>query len=101
MRSTGSSDVCVWSSTFNMRCLPYRIRANPENQRLAAIVGAPGGKGLPCDGLPSPSRRTLFASAMPTGSVMLRLLLAAGLGAALGLEREDRRKPAGLRTNML
>ena len=32
---------------------------------------------------------------------MLRLLLAAGLGAALGLEREYRQKPAGLRTNIL
>ena len=32
---------------------------------------------------------------------MLRLLLAAGLGAAIGLERELRRKPAGLRTNIL
>jgi putative Mg2+ transporter-C (MgtC) family protein len=30
-----------------------------------------------------------------------RLLLAAALGAALGLERESRQKPAGLRTNML
>jgi putative Mg2+ transporter-C (MgtC) family protein len=30
-----------------------------------------------------------------------RLLLAAVLGAALGLEREYRRKPAGLRTNIL
>src|SRR5262245_5509630 len=33
--------------------------------------------------------------------LMLRLLLAAGLGAAIGLERELRRKPAGLRTNIL
>lgn len=32
---------------------------------------------------------------------MLRLLLAAGLGAAIGIERELRRKPAGLRTNIL
>jgi putative Mg2+ transporter-C (MgtC) family protein len=32
---------------------------------------------------------------------MLRLLVAAGLGAVIGLEREFRRKPAGLRTNML
>lgn len=32
---------------------------------------------------------------------MLRLGLAAGLGAAIGLEREWRRKPAGLRTNIL
>jgi putative Mg2+ transporter-C (MgtC) family protein len=32
---------------------------------------------------------------------MLRLLTAAGLGAAIGLEREIRRKPAGLRTNIL
>jgi putative Mg2+ transporter-C (MgtC) family protein len=31
----------------------------------------------------------------------LRLLLAAGLGAAIGLERELHRKPAGLRTNIL
>jgi putative Mg2+ transporter-C (MgtC) family protein len=30
-----------------------------------------------------------------------RLLFAAGLGAAIGLEREYRQKPAGLRTNML
>jgi putative Mg2+ transporter-C (MgtC) family protein len=33
--------------------------------------------------------------------LVLRLLLAAGLGAAIGLEREFRRKPAGLRTNIL
>jgi putative Mg2+ transporter-C (MgtC) family protein len=32
---------------------------------------------------------------------MLRLLLAAALGAAIGFERELRRKPAGLRTNIL
>jgi putative Mg2+ transporter-C (MgtC) family protein len=31
----------------------------------------------------------------------IRLLLAAGLGAAIGLERELRQKPAGLRTNIL
>jgi putative Mg2+ transporter-C (MgtC) family protein len=31
----------------------------------------------------------------------LRLLLVAGLGAAIGLERERHRKPAGLRTNIL
>jgi putative Mg2+ transporter-C (MgtC) family protein len=37
---------------------------------------------------------------LPIGLV-LRLLLAAALGAALGLEREYRRKPAGLRTNIL
>ena len=30
-----------------------------------------------------------------------RLVLAAGLGAAVGLEREYRQKPAGLRTNIL
>lgn len=32
---------------------------------------------------------------------MLRLALAAGLGAAIGIEREIRQKPAGLRTNIL
>ena len=31
----------------------------------------------------------------------LRLLVAAGLGAAIGLEREYHQKPAGLRTNIL
>ena len=36
-----------------------------------------------------------------TKVLVLRLLLAAGLGAALGIEREYHRKPAGLRTNML
>lgn len=34
-------------------------------------------------------------------NLTLRLLLAAGLGAAIGLEREWRQKPAGLRTNIL
>src|SRR5947199_2963780 len=38
---------------------------------------------------------------MPPTDFMLRLLLAAGLGAAIGLEREYRQKPAGLRTNIL
>jgi len=40
---------------------------------------------------------------LPTNilDVFLRLALAAGLGGAIGLEREYRQKPAGLRTNML
>jgi putative Mg2+ transporter-C (MgtC) family protein len=38
---------------------------------------------------------------MSFADAMLRLALAAGLGAALGLEREYRQKAAGLRTNML
>jgi putative Mg2+ transporter-C (MgtC) family protein len=38
---------------------------------------------------------------MPVIDLVQRLLLAAGLGAALGLEREYRKKPAGLRTNIL
>lgn len=38
---------------------------------------------------------------MPFPDVMPRLLLAAGLAAAIGLEREYRQKPAGLRTNIL
>ena len=37
----------------------------------------------------------------PVFEVFLRLLLAAALGGAIGLEREYRHKPAGLRTNML
>jgi putative Mg2+ transporter-C (MgtC) family protein len=38
---------------------------------------------------------------MPPRELILRLMLAAGLGAAIGLEREYRQKPAGLRTNIL
>jgi putative Mg2+ transporter-C (MgtC) family protein len=38
---------------------------------------------------------------MPSTDLAIRLLVAAGLGAALGLEREYHRKPAGLRTNIL
>jgi len=34
-------------------------------------------------------------------SAMMRVVLAAGLSAAIGLEREYHQKPAGLRTNML
>ncbi len=36
-----------------------------------------------------------------TWTIIVRLLLAAGLGGVVGLERQLRRKPAGLRTNML
>src|SRR5581483_2932516 len=41
------------------------------------------------------------ARRMPPIELTRRLLLAAALGAAIGLERELRRKPAGLRTNIL
>src|SRR5439155_4108603 len=38
---------------------------------------------------------------MPPVDLMVRLFLAAGLGAAIGVERELRQKAAGLRTNIL
>ena len=38
---------------------------------------------------------------MPHTDLIMRLALAAVLGAAIGLEREYRQKPAGLRTNIL
>jgi putative Mg2+ transporter-C (MgtC) family protein len=38
---------------------------------------------------------------MSPAVLTMRLLLAAGLGAAIGIERELRGKPAGLRTNIL
>jgi putative Mg2+ transporter-C (MgtC) family protein len=38
---------------------------------------------------------------MPPLELLTRLLLAAALGAVLGVERELRQKPAGLRTNIL
>ncbi|HEX6000361.1 MAG TPA: MgtC/SapB family protein [Hyphomicrobiaceae bacterium] len=37
----------------------------------------------------------------PEAAIALRLLLAAALGAVIGLEREYKARPAGLRTNML
>jgi len=38
---------------------------------------------------------------MPPADLIVRVTLAAGLGAAIGVEREIRQKAAGLRTNML
>jgi putative Mg2+ transporter-C (MgtC) family protein len=38
---------------------------------------------------------------MPSFDLLARLLLATVLGAIIGIEREIRRKPAGLRTNIL
>jgi putative Mg2+ transporter-C (MgtC) family protein len=38
---------------------------------------------------------------IPASEIITRILLAAGLSAALGLEREYHQKPAGLRTNIL
>jgi putative Mg2+ transporter-C (MgtC) family protein len=38
---------------------------------------------------------------IPASAILMRLLLAAGLSAVLGLEREYHQKPAGLRTNIL
>jgi putative Mg2+ transporter-C (MgtC) family protein len=46
-------------------------------------------------------QKTIKVAKMLTIDLLRRLLLAAGLGAALGLEREYRQKPAGLRTNIL
>jgi putative Mg2+ transporter-C (MgtC) family protein len=37
----------------------------------------------------------------PAGRILLSVVIAMGLGALLGLERETARKPAGLRTNIL
>src|SRR5918992_1738062 len=48
--------------------------------------------------------RTISGGAMPTLSVVeliVRVLLATGLGAAIGLEREISDQPAGLRTHIL
>src|SRR5258706_743063 len=60
-----------------------------------------GGIGHAGDGLPLHTGIRSCATPMARVEVILRLLLAAGLGAAIGLEREYRRKPAGLRTNIL
>ena len=38
---------------------------------------------------------------MPPLDIFYRIALAVGLGAVIGIEREIRRKPAGLRTNIL
>src|SRR5262245_41854137 len=46
-------------------------------------------------------RYTHAMTPIPASVVITRILLAAGLSAALGLEREYHQKPAGLRTNIL
>ncbi len=38
---------------------------------------------------------------LPIGTITVRLLLAAVMGGAIGIEREWRRRPAGLRTHIL
>ncbi len=38
---------------------------------------------------------------LPTGELVLRLVIAAGLGGAIGFEREINNRPAGLRTHIL
>ena len=42
-----------------------------------------------------------FNTSIPLATILLRLLLATVLGAAIGLEREWKSRPAGLRTHML
>ncbi len=41
------------------------------------------------------------STSLPVGTIALRLVAAALLGAAIGIEREWRNRPAGLRTHML
>lgn len=43
----------------------------------------------------------LGSSHIPLTTIVLRMLLAAALGAAIGYDREVRNRPAGLRTHML
>jgi putative Mg2+ transporter-C (MgtC) family protein len=43
----------------------------------------------------------MLPTSLPAQDILLRLLLAAALGALLGTERELRRKSAGFRTNIL
>lgn len=55
---------------------------------------------------PNPSRdrpeaRALLSAATPLPELLLRLGLAVLLGGAIGLDREWRNKPAGLRTHMM
>ena len=50
---------------------------------------------------PPGPKRVERTERMPPVDAAWRLLLAAGLGTAIGLEREYRQKPAGLRTNIL
>jgi putative Mg2+ transporter-C (MgtC) family protein len=44
---------------------------------------------------------TLLPTQTPIGEVVLRMTIAVGFGMALGIDREARDKPAGLRTHML
>lgn len=52
------------------------------------------------DALPFLGRTLAATPASTAGAVLLRLIVAAALGGAIGVEREMKRRPAGLRTNM-
>ncbi len=52
------------------------------------------------DSLPFLDRTLEVTVASTMGAVLLRLTVAAALGGAIGLEREMKHRPAGLRTNM-
>ena len=69
------------------------------SQRGSAHAGGP----LQAEANARPSSPNYSSRMTPTtfSDAILRLALAAALGGAIGLEREYRHKPAGLRTNML
>jgi putative Mg2+ transporter-C (MgtC) family protein len=52
------------------------------------------------DSLPFLGRTLVATPAATAGAVLLRLVVSAALGGVIGVEREMKRRPAGLRTNM-
>ena len=87
-----------------------RMRAGSERLLLPGFVAwiAPGRRRDPCARLPHVlepgllrQRVHIMSAINPDLAILLRLLVAAALGAAVGFERETAGKSAGLRTHML
>lgn len=87
------------------RSFNFKSRGGPTPTPEAVTPGRSGASrtGRLWQDEASIARYTLCAAVaiMPPVDFALRLLLAAGLGAVIGLEREYHHKPAGLRTNIL
>lgn len=92
-------------ATRTISMSPSPSRRHPRRSAMSFNLkerGAPGVQGnRGCICKTPASNPNIAAERMPPLDVFYRIMLSAGLGAVMGIEREIRRKPAGLRTNIL